>query len=876
MLLGEIIVTTGETANNLDKGRFLSKDIARALTTKFRKKMLAFYPSIINCHSVELIVEAIGNHYLRSSEDRFSFEKLNEEIKKFLLDRFDRKDEYNVIDVETHETSYTSASFNMIYCYKQDDYLIPDSDPHDVMASENFYNTAITTFSGRFLPMIKLICDIDQNTNMAFVGDIIKDTIKTTARQDFELEAFSKALVDDEVNEIKSADVDGFRPFNKYYRILVSDRTMILPTIHPIVKALYEKSQLSSRAVYTIDAICCLECADKDPNFFTKMMKILQELKGSTLVVFVDIPNHFIVTKQRHSIETDAYQKELTNNDDASGMSKIDEAFYRKMIEYNNLDIDDALDFPSKPQVIRNIMTKIDKNSEKENDENIKILEELNRIVRDSMRTMNVVFAYSDIMAFEQNFLFEKFEDMAVAQSVGSIALSDSSMTNDQLTTFGQSIGLNHYSLNNISADKDLFEFISNCVDTIVKERTNQDIEKKYSYSSLYGYKYLVHNAFDYRFNTDAGGNEYFKEFKKRRKEALDNLEGKTEEEINAIRKKFGAASVYGAIDDDAAIGSSDKNLGFFADRNYRRKDYNSDKVDNVKLEDMVGLKEIKEQIHKFKSFVEMNKVKEDNNLKPIPVSKHMVFMGSPGTAKTSVALQLARILNDAGLIPTSDIKHVSRDDLVGKYVGWTARLVKEAIEDAKGGILFVDEAYSLVAGEGGTNSYGMEAINTFVNYMDKADIRDSTIIIFAGYKDEMKEFVDSNPGLKSRIGFYFDFPDYTTDELIEIAKIQAKNAEYKLTDGYLEKLREVIEKVRGAKDFGNGRFVRNVFEKSVLQQSVRLADMGDDYIQNGKFKKDELITILPEDFSTKGIDVSSSKKNVGFMSKVQVEKHFK
>jgi hypothetical protein len=131
-----------------------------------------------------------------------------------------------------------------------------------------------------------------------------------------------------------------------------------------------------------------------------------------------------------------------------------------------------------------------------------------------------------------------------------------------------------------------------------------------------------------------------------------------------------------------------------------------------------------------------------------------------------------------------------------------------------------------------------------------------------------MKHFIDSNPGLKSRIGFYFDFPDYTEDELIEIAKIQAENANYVLEDGYYTKLREAIKKVIGQKDFGNGRFVRNVFEKSVLQQSVRLYNMGSDFLdalQNGK-NTEYLRTIKEEDFSTRGIDVSSSKKPVGFM----------
>ena len=278
----------------------------------------------------------------------------------------------------------------------------------------------------------------------------------------------------------------------------------------------------------------------------------------------------------------------------------------------------------------------------------------------------------------------------------------------------------------------------------------------------------------------------------------------------------------------------------------------------------MIGLTSIKEQIEDFSAFVQINKTKIDKGLKEIPISKHMVFMGNPGTAKSTVALQLAKILHDKGLIPTADIKHVSRDDLVGKYVGWTAKLVKEAIDKAKGGILFIDEAYSLTATEGGNNSYGIEAINTFVNYMDKADVRDSTIFIFAGYKEEMKNFIKANPGLKSRIGFYFDFPDYTPEELIEIAKVQAANAEYQLENGYLVKLKEYLQTCYGKKDFGNGRLVRNILEKSIIQQSKRLFQQNPN---KSSYSKSDLITIKTEDFSVKGIvDLDKDTKSVGFV----------
>ena len=867
MLLGKITVKMGNSTTNTERGRFLTKDISRAMTAKWCHDMLAFYPAVVNCHDVEIVVEAIGNNYLRSISNRIDFDALNEEFKSFLIERFDKKDEFHIVDVHTEEIPFTEASFKMIYCYKQDDYLIPDSDPHDVTASENIYNVAITSFSGRFLPMIKTVCDITQNSNLALTGDIVDTESKKFMNylQQYEFEAFSKELIADELKVLKGIKGNTFRPFNKCYKMLVSNRTMILPTVTPIVRELLKKNQLSSKAVYTLDAMVCLECAQNDNNFFSKVGKILNELKGSTLVVMVDIPNQFILTKERHHIETDAIQREAINRND-NNMSKIDTEFFRKMNEYNLLDIDDSLDFSTKPEIIRKVVTMIDKAADKE-DSNIEILDALNRTIRDVMRTMNIIFAYTDVMGYQQNFMFDKFYDMMKKQSIGLVELSDASLTNDQLKAFGMSTAMAHYNVYENSKDiTAIMKHIEKCVDTIVNERTNQS-EKKYDYSSLFGYRYLINNALDYRFSNDASDNEYFKEFKQIKKKALADLEGKTEEEKKAIRKKFGEESSFGAIDDDMVV-DSDDNLGFFSDSNFKKKHYNNDKIDGVPLEKMVGLTEIKTQIKEFAAFVKINKIKEENDMKSVAISKHMVFMGSPGTAKTSVATQLAKILHDDGLIPTADVKHVSRDDLVGKYVGWTARLVKEAIESAKGGILFVDEAYALVSSEGGSNSFGIEAINTFVNYMDKADVRDSTIIIFAGYKDEMKHFIDSNPGLKSRIGFYFDFPDYTEDELIEIAKIQADNANYILEDGYYTKLREAIKKVIGQKDFGNGRFVRNVFEKSVLQQSVRLYNMGSDFLdalQNGK-NTEYLRTIKEEDFSTRGIDVSSSKKPVGFM----------
>lgn len=838
-------------------GRFLSKDLSRQLTEHYSSSMIAFYPSVVNQYSIELIVEMIGNHYLRGITNRFSFTNQKKEFSKVLKPMIPFP-----FEIDFSEENFCAASAAMIYCYKQDDYLIPDSDPHDVMSAENNYNTADFSYSGRFLPMIKLWCDLVLNSNRLFIGNICDIKTKYTLRKSLEFDAFSKKLVQKELANLKKAEI-GFRPFNKYYKLLVSDRTMLPISLTSIIDQLYKNQQLCSRALYTLDIVDYVKCSETDPIFGLKLASVLQELRGSTLVVYIDVPNHFLVTTERHTVETDAYQKQLQNTKEMNSM--IDNEFISRMQEYNLLDIDDALEWMIKPYMIRDMVNNFSKTTQRE-DNRTKILEEINRTIYSVMRTINVVFAYTDLIAYQQDYLFDKFAQMAENLSITKVELSDASFNNEQLNLFGQSIGMSHFSINSALENKDMSEYIIGCVQTIIDERTNVDLTNTYAYTSLYGFRYLINSAFDYRFKPDIEGNEYFQEFKKKRVEKLAEAEDQDEEEQEITKNKFGIGS-YGVIDNVSAIQGSDDlgTLGFFKDRNFNKNLYQTKKENTIELDKMIGLTQIKEQIKLFAAFVELNKVKTEKDLKPIPISKHMVFMGNPGTAKTSVALQLAKILHEKGLIPTSDIKHVSRDDLVGKYVGWTARLVKEAIDSAKGGILFVDEAYSLVSGEGGTNSYGQEAINTFVNYMDKSDIRDSTILIFAGYKDEMKEFVDSNPGLKSRIGFYFDFPDYTTDELIEIAKIQASAAEYILEDGYIAKLRVEIEKCRGAKDFGNGRFVRNIFEKSILQQSQRLLNMGEDRVKHGNFSKEELITLKEEDFSTKGIDVSSSKKNVGF-----------
>ena len=160
-----------------------------------------------------------------------------------------------------------------------------------------------------------------------------------------------------------------------------------------------------------------------------------------------------------------------------------------------------------------------------------------------------------------------------------------------------------------------------------------------------------------------------------------------------------------------------------------------------------------------------------DKNIGKQHFTRHMVFTGNPGTAKTTVARLFARIMKENNLLETGEFIEVGRADLVGKFVGWTASLIKKRFSEAKGGVLFIDEAYSLVDDRSG--SFGDEAINTIVQEMENN--RENVIVIFAGYPDRMKEFIDRNPGLSSRIAFHVSFPDYSTPELCDIANLAAK-----------------------------------------------------------------------------------------------------
>lgn len=241
-------------------------------------------------------------------------------------------------------------------------------------------------------------------------------------------------------------------------------------------------------------------------------------------------------------------------------------------------------------------------------------------------------------------------------------------------------------------------------------------------------------------------------------------------------------------------------------------------------LDELIGLEDVKEEVRSLANFVKVQKMRQEKGLKTPKMSYHLVFTGSPGTGKTTVARIVARIYKDLGILKQGHTVETDRSGLVAEYVGQTAIKTNAIVDSALNGVLFIDEAYALVPDARNSGDYGQEAISTLLKRME--DDRNRLVVIIAGYPKEMERFIDSNPGLKSRFNRYIKFPDYTAEELYRIFLMYTKKNEYTLSQEagvYLrERLEDVVE--HKTRNFGNARYVRNVFEKSIQHQANRVS----------------------------------------------------
>ena len=263
-------------------------------------------------------------------------------------------------------------------------------------------------------------------------------------------------------------------------------------------------------------------------------------------------------------------------------------------------------------------------------------------------------------------------------------------------------------------------------------------------------------------------------------------------------------------------------------------------KILNLLNEELVGLAPVKSRIREIAALLLIDKLRRNVGITAAHPGLHMSFTGSPGTGKTTVGLKMADILYQLGYIKKGHLLTVTRDDLVGQYIGHTAPKTKEVLKKAMGGVLFIDEAYYLYKPDN-ERDYGSEAIEILLQVMENQ--RDDLVVILAGYKEPMDKFYESNPGLSSRIANHIDFPDYSTDELLKIAKLMLEEQQYQLTPDAEVALERYIDKRKEKPLFANARSVKNALDRARMRQANRIFDS-----RGQVLTKKELVNLEAED----------------------------
>jgi probable Rubsico expression protein CbbX len=254
---------------------------------------------------------------------------------------------------------------------------------------------------------------------------------------------------------------------------------------------------------------------------------------------------------------------------------------------------------------------------------------------------------------------------------------------------------------------------------------------------------------------------------------------------------------------------------------------------------ELIGLAPVKRRLREIAAFLLVSKARERLGLSTGTPSLHMSFTGNPGTGKTTVAMRMAAILHRLGYVRKGHLVAVTRDDLVGQYIGHTAPRTREVLKRAMGGVLFIDEAYYLYRPEN-ERDYGQEAIEILLQVMENQ--RDDLVVILAGYKDRMDTFFHSNPGLTSRIAHHIDFPDYSPDELYAIAELMLAGMQYRLDADASVAMREYIDRRRRQPNFANARSIRNALDRARLRQASRL------FASGGSVSREALATLAAPD----------------------------